>query len=187
LPSKRKSIVPSFKLWLETNRIHVLGKGGVSILKAIQKHGSITEAAKHVGISYKYAWDRISEMEKAFGEPFLKTRRGGSMGGGGAELTMTALTLIKDYDRIEKYIKRILKDSEYWEEIGLRISARNRLKGIVEDVDKGPITSKVKIKINTPVTITAVITKEAVEDLDIRPGQEVEAVIKSTEVMVAKD
>jgi molybdate transport system regulatory protein len=179
--------VPSFKLWLETNRIHVLGKGGVSILKAIKRHGSITEAAKHAGISYKYAWDRISDMEKAFGEPFLKTRRGGKMGGGGAELTETALTLIKDYNRIEKYIERVLRDSEYWEMIGLKISARNRLKGIVEDVEKGPVTSKVKIKIKAPVTITAVITKEAVEDLEIKPGEKVEAVIKSTEVMVAKE
>ncbi len=97
------------------------------------------------------------------------------------------MELIKDYDRIEKYVDRVLKDEEYWEMIGLKISARNRLKGIVENVDKGPITSKVKIKINTPVTITAVITKEAVEDLGIKPGEEVEAVIKATEVMVAKE
>ncbi|MCW3975045.1 MAG: TOBE domain-containing protein [Candidatus Bathyarchaeota archaeon] len=167
--------------------MHVLGKGGVSILKAIKTHGSITEAAKHAGVSYKYAWDRVSDMEKAFGEPFLKTRRGGKMGGGGAELTDTAQTLIKDYDRIEKYLERVLKDNEYWEMIGLKISARNRLKGIVDNVEKGPVTSKVKIRIETPVTITAVITKEAVEDLDIKPGEKVEAVIKSTEVMVAKE
>jgi len=167
--------------------MHVLGKGGVSILKAIKTYGSITEAAKHAGVSYKYAWDRVSDMEKAFGEPFLKTRRGGKMGGGGAELTDTAQTLIKDYDRIEKYLERVLKDNEYWEMVGLKISARNRLKGIVDNVEKGPVTSKVKIRIETPVTLTAVITKEAVEDLDIKPGEKVEAVIKSTEVMIAKD
>ncbi len=167
--------------------MHVLGKGGVSLLKAINKHGSITEAAKQIGVSYKYAWDQLADMEKAFGSPLLETRRGGSSGGGGAELTETAMELIKDYDRIEKYVDRVLKDEEYWEMIGLKISARNRLKGIVENVDKGPITSKVKIKINTPVTITAVITKEAVEDLGIKPGEEVEAVIKATEVMVAKE
>lgn len=167
--------------------MHVLGKGGVSILKAINKYGSITEAAKRVGVSYKYAWDRVADIEKAFGEPILLTRRGGKTGGGGAELTETALTLIKDYDRFEKYIQRVLKDREYWEMIGLKISARNRLKGIVEEVEKGPVASKVKIKIMTPVTITAVITKEAVEDLQIKPGEEVEAVIKSTEVMIAKD
>jgi molybdopterin-binding protein len=44
----------------------------------------------------------------------------------------------------------------------------------------------VKIEIKAPVTITAVITKEAVEDLDLKVGDEVQAIVKSTEVLVAK-
>ncbi len=54
-------------------------------------------------------------------------------------------------------------------------------------MEKGPVASKIKITIQTPVTITAVITKEAVEDLEIKTGDTVEAVIKSTEVMIAKE
>jgi molybdate transport system regulatory protein len=49
------------------------------------------------------------------------------------------------------------------------------------------VTSKIKIKIQVPVNISAVITTEAVEDLNIKPGDRVDAVIKATEVMVAKD
>ena len=184
---KKKALVPSFKVWLRKNRMHVLGKGGVSLLKAIDKHGSITKAAIKIGVSYKYAWDRLADMEKAFGQSLLKTRRGGKFGGGGAELTETARDLIKDYDRIEKYVNRVLKEEDSWESIDLKISARNRLRGIVESVEKGPVTAKVRIKVQTPVIVTAVITKEAVEDLGIKPGEEVEAVIKSTEVMVAKE
>jgi molybdopterin-binding protein len=44
----------------------------------------------------------------------------------------------------------------------------------------------VKVEIKMPVTVTAVITKEAVEDLDIKVGDEVEAIVKSTEIMIAK-
>jgi len=44
----------------------------------------------------------------------------------------------------------------------------------------------VKIKIQKPTTITAVITKEAVEDLKLKPGDKVEAIVKSTSVMIAK-
>ena len=69
----------------------------------------------------------------------------------------------------------------------MRISARNMLKGKVESVDKGPITSTVKIKIESPAIVTAIITKESVEDLDINVGDEVMAVVKSTEVMIAKE
>jgi molybdopterin-binding protein len=68
----------------------------------------------------------------------------------------------------------------------LKLSARNQFKGKVVEVEKGIITSKVKIEIKVPVTITAVITKEAVEDLDLKVGDQVHAIVKSTEVMIAK-
>ena len=187
LSEKQKILVPSFKLWLRRERLHVLGKGGSSLLKAIEEYGSITEAARKIGVSYKYAWDRLADMEKALEEPILLTRRGGKDGGGGADLTETGKELLKDYERIERYLNRVLNDREYWGMIGLKISARNRLKGIVENVDKGTVTSKVRIKVQTPVTISAVITTEAVEDLNINPGDKVDAVIKATEVMVGKD
>jgi molybdate transport system regulatory protein len=69
----------------------------------------------------------------------------------------------------------------------LKISARNRFAGTVERVEKGQITSSVKIKIQVPITITAVISKEAVEDLALKVGDKVEAIIKATEVMVARE
>ena len=69
----------------------------------------------------------------------------------------------------------------------MKISARNRFAGTVERVEKGQITSSVKIKIQVPITITAVISKEAVEDLALKTGDKVEAIIKATEVMVARE
>jgi len=69
----------------------------------------------------------------------------------------------------------------------MKISARNLFEGKVESVEKGPVTATVKIKIESPNVITAIITKESVEDLDIKAGDMVSAVIKATEVMVAKE
>ena len=69
----------------------------------------------------------------------------------------------------------------------LKISARNRLKGVVKSVENGIVTSKITVAITAPATITAVITKEATEELNIKAGDSVEAVIKATEVMVAKE
>ena len=68
----------------------------------------------------------------------------------------------------------------------MKISARNQLKGKVVAVDKGIITGKVKVEITMPITITSVITKEAIEELDIKVGDEVSAIVKSTEIMIAK-
>jgi molybdopterin-binding protein len=53
-------------------------------------------------------------------------------------------------------------------------------------VEKGIITAKVKIEIKVPAVVTSVITKEAVEDLDVKVGDEVEVIVKSTEVMIGK-
>jgi len=70
---------------------------------------------------------------------------------------------------------------------GLKISARNRLKGVVKGVEMGDIIAKVKLEVKTPAVVTALISREAVEDLKIKVGDSVEAVIKATEVMIAKE
>lgn len=57
----------------------------------------------------------------------------------------------------------------------------------VKSVEKGDVVAKVKVEINTPTTITALISTEAAEDLNIKTGDNVEAVIKATEVMIAKE
>jgi len=77
-------------------------------------------------------------------------------------------------------------DEEYWEAIGLKISARNRLKGKVVALEKDAVTAKVKVEITMPAVVTALISKEAAEELRLKIGDEVEAVIKATEVMIAK-
>ncbi len=181
-----RKLLPSFKVWLGKDHEYVLGEGGASLLRAIEKYGSISEATRRTGTSYRYAWGQLTGIEKTLGKPLLKTTKGGK-GGGGAELTEAAVALLESYDRTKRYVGSVLKDEESWEAIGLKMSARNRIKGTVDSVEKDAVTSKVKIKVDAPFTITAVITKEAVEDLKIKPGDKVEAVIKSTEVMVAKE
>jgi len=175
------------KVWLEYKGNPLLGKGGAQILEAIKEVKSISKAAKKVGMSYRYVWNYLAKIEKTLQEPVVQTYKGGRKGGGGAHLTKLGESLLKEYKRVEGYVGEILGDEEYWEAVGLKISARNRLRGIVQEVDKGVVTAKVKIKIDKPVVVTAIISKEAVEELDIKAGDNVEAVIKATEVMVAKE
>ncbi|MHA1832523.1 MAG: TOBE domain-containing protein [Candidatus Baldrarchaeia archaeon] len=66
------------------------------------------------------------------------------------------------------------------------ISARNKVEGEIIDIKKGKLLTKVKIKVISPVIITAVIVKEAIKELNIKRGDTVEAVIKATEVMIEK-
>lgn len=176
---------PTAKIWLEYKGKPLLGKGGATILEAIKKEKSISKAAKKVRMSYRYVWNYLAKMNKTLGEPIIETFKGGKTGGG-AQLTQLGETLLKDYKRVEDYVGEILGDQEYWEAAGLKISARNRLKGVVKSVEKGDIIAKVKLEVKAPAVVTALISKEAVEDLNIKVGDNVEAVIKATEVMIAK-
>ena len=175
------------KVWLEYEGEPILGKGGVKILEAIKEVKSISKAAKKVKMSYRYVWGYIAKIEKTLQEPVVHTYKGGRMGGGGAYLTKLGESLLKEYRRVEEYMGEILGDTEYWEAVGLKISARNLLEGTVQKIEKGVITAKIKIKIDKPVVVTAIISKEAAEDLNIKSGEKVKAVIKATEVMIAKE
>jgi molybdate transport system regulatory protein len=175
------------KVWLEYRGEALLGKGGAEILETIKHVESISKAAKKTGMSYRYVWNYLAKLERRLGEPVVKTFKGGSKGGGGATLTELGTKLLREYNRASCYMGEIMGDETYWEAVGLKISARNRLKGTVQKVDKGIITAKVKIKIEAPVVVTAIISKEAVEELGVKTGDTIEAVIKATEVMVAKE
>lgn len=66
----------------------------------------------------------------------------------------------------------------------MRLSIRNQLPGTVSSINTGNVMDVVKIELDGGQTITASITKEAVEDLGLAPGSKVVALIKSTEVSV---
>jgi molybdopterin-binding protein len=68
----------------------------------------------------------------------------------------------------------------------MELSARNQIKGKVSGVKTGAIMAEVSIEITGPCTITAEITKASVERLGLAMGDDVTAIIKSTEVIVGK-
>jgi molybdopterin-binding protein len=67
-----------------------------------------------------------------------------------------------------------------------KISARNQLHGKIVEVQKGQTTAHVRIDIGNGVVVTSSITNEAVDDLALAIGDNVVAVIKASDVMVAK-
>jgi molybdopterin-binding protein len=68
----------------------------------------------------------------------------------------------------------------------MKLSARNQIKGKVAAVRKGQTTAHVRIDIGNGVVVTASITNEAVDDLGLTVGDDAIAVIKASDVMVAK-
>lgn len=69
----------------------------------------------------------------------------------------------------------------------MKLSARNILKGKVKKIIQGAVNSEVIIELPGGIEVVSVITKESVENLELKVGKEVYAVIKASNVMVAVD
>ena len=69
----------------------------------------------------------------------------------------------------------------------MKTSARNQFPGAITSVEKGAVGAVVKLRTDGPCDVTAFITKEAVEDLKLKKGDKVVAIVKSTEVMITKE
>jgi molybdopterin-binding protein len=69
----------------------------------------------------------------------------------------------------------------------MKISARNQIKGIVTEIKPGVVTARVMLDIGGGNRLSSVITMESVEELNLKPGDTVYAIIKSTEVMIGKE
>jgi molybdate transport system regulatory protein len=82
-----------------------IGPGKVRLLELIAKHGSISAAGRAMDMSYKRAWDLVSEMNRIFGSPVATTQSGGKSGGG-AEVTPLGRTVIEHFRAVEKETAR---------------------------------------------------------------------------------
>ena len=68
----------------------------------------------------------------------------------------------------------------------MKLSARNQIKGKITAVTKGQTTGHVHIDIGNGVTVHSSITNEAIDDLALKVGDDAMAVIKASDVMIAK-
>ncbi|AYK15372.1 MAG: TOBE domain-containing protein [Methanosarcina flavescens] len=171
------------KLWFTEGGKTVMGAGRAELLKTIEEERSLRKACKKLGISYKHAWTMLKKMNEALGEPAVITVRGGKEQG--TFLTDLGRKLLAEYEAGKQLINETIEDETAWENISFKLSARNQLSGKVLEVEKDGLVCKITIEVE-PSIITSVVTEEAVEKLDINPGDRVYAVIKSTEVMIAK-
>lgn len=85
----------------------MFGEGRYRLLKAVEREGSISGAARSLGMSFRSAWTHLDRAERALRYRLLVRSRGGA-GGGSTRLTPRARNLLRNYERIcggvEKYV-----------------------------------------------------------------------------------
>ena len=95
------------KFWIEVDGRPVFGRGRRCLLEAIDKYGSINQAAKETNISYRRAWSYLNTMEERLGMKLIERQTGGK-DGGGAILTENARTILKKYSDLEIGMQKIV-------------------------------------------------------------------------------
>ncbi len=184
-PSKKMRLQPVFRLAIEGEKETVLDQTDALLLRYIGETSSLSKAAKSCGISYRNAWDRVKHIEQAIGKRMVETRVGGAKGGG-ATLTPDGAELLKEFRRVRGYLFDALDDREFWGHVSYKLSARNRFRARITGVQMGSITSQVKMMMLEPAALTSIISNDSVEDLALKEGDEVDAIVKSTEVIIGK-
>lgn len=90
-----------FRLRIRRGDLIVIGPGKVALLEAIAATGSISAAARALGMSYRRAWSLVDEMNRGLTRPVVDASSGGAKGGG-AVLTDTAREIIDGYREVEQ-------------------------------------------------------------------------------------
>ena len=85
------------KVWLEVNGQPFLGDGRYRLLSAVQKCGSISAAAREMGMSYRKVWSQLQAMEKVSPFPLMERRIGGK-DGGATKLTPAISQMMKQFE-----------------------------------------------------------------------------------------
>ena len=92
------------KTWLEAGGKFIMGEHAIPLLEAIDDLGSIQQAARQIGWSYRHAWGYLKNMERNAGAPILLASHGGTSGGG-TRLTPQGRKLLRDYKRLQKTLR----------------------------------------------------------------------------------
>lgn len=169
----------------------------IALLEVIDALGSISAAAKQLGMSYRSAWDAVAEMNNMWDAPLVAKSQGGSHGGStrltrhGRELITGFHMMQQEYQRFTEGLIRHLGDISQLQQgmrrLSMRTSARNQFQGQVELINVGTINSEVTLAINSHIKLTASITRESVESLGLSPGSEAYALIKAPFIILIPD
>lgn len=171
------------------------GKGRIesdqmAMLKAISLFGTLTEAAKQVGVSYKTACAWLDTLNNAAESPLLSTSHGGSLRGG-TQLTELGKQTLARYERIKDLHAQMQAElesaeglPEFLQRIRLRTSARNHLHGIVTEISGGKVQSLVRLEISSQFHLQAKLSHQAVEEMGLELGTRVTALVKAAAVLV---
>ncbi|UCU98175.1 TOBE domain-containing protein [Acidovorax radicis] len=180
---------------------HALTDKRIDILRQIGACGSISQAARAVGVSYKAAWQALDTLTNLAGTPLVARAVGGA-GGGGAQLTDAGRELLAAADAMAQARGAVLSRWQATPHAGpalarlaVRTSMRNQMPAVVQRLEVLGQIVRVHLQIgpnqapllaDAPPTFASRITRESAELLGLQPGLAVQVLCKATAVRVER-
>lgn len=175
---------------------HALADKRIDILRQIGACGSISQAARAVGVSYKAAWQAVDTLTNLAGTPLVARAVGGA-GGGGAQLTEAGRQLLAAADAMAQARGAVLSRWQATPHAGpalarlaVRTSMRNQLPCVVERLAVQGQIVRVHLRLGgegmAAVALASRVTLESAELLGLQPGLAVQALCKATAVRVER-
>jgi len=166
----------------------------MALLAAIGTEGSISAAARKVGLSYKAAWDAVDMMNSLSGELLVERVTGGKRGGG-AHLTGRARELVAWYQAAQAEHQRFMealarfgpqgaRHLDLLHSMALQTSARNRYEGVIGAIESGRINDRIRLDLGKDAYLTATLTHASTERLGLTEGRRALAFLKAQAVRI---
>ncbi|UCZ55902.1 TOBE domain-containing protein [Desulfurispirillum indicum] len=177
------------------NQPFVLSEKRIELLRQIDRCGSLSAAAKAAGMSYKGAWDAVDAINN-LSEKVLVERISGGRGGGGSLLTEEGKRVLRMYDLYAEAQRHFMAEiarhggsaqsmENFFRRIGMKTSARNQFSGRVSRLRRGAVNDEVVVGLSGGDEITAIVTRDSAEAMELAEGREVYALVKASSILLA--
>lgn len=100
-----------FRCWISINEEKFFGPGPMQLLQLIEQEGSLSKAAKAMGMSYKKAWDLVNQLNEKSSKPMVISTKGGAKGGG-AEITAHGREVMAGYSALTRKIQSVISAND---------------------------------------------------------------------------
>lgn len=194
--SLNRNTIPT--TWVDGElRLAGLDSRMIGLLRAIDQSGSLNQAAKQVGLSYKGAWQIIERANNGAPKTLVSTATGGSKGGGTC-LTEAGRSLLALFTRLEQQHRQFLDQLNsniadnpdtvlLLQRLVVKSSASNQLFGSIIAIQAGAVNAEVVVKLKGGEQVITHITLTSLNELGLQVGADAVLLINSADITLAID
>jgi molybdate transport system regulatory protein len=184
--------------WVDANlSLSGIDRRMIALLQSIDECGSISQAARQCGLSYKGAWQVLERANNCAPRVLVSTAIGGSKGGG-AKLTETGRDLLDLFARLEGRHRDFLAELNrelaqnpdaalLLQRLAVKTCVRNQLFGTVSAITPGAVQAQIRVDLAGRSAITVSISRQCLDEFELKLGDDAVLLINDCDIVLLPD